>query len=59
MSSMKTMTNLSKYGFNTLCIKSMNMAGAFVSPNGIIVNSNNPYLVLNAVLGMSSFGILS
>ncbi len=29
----------------------MNVAGAFVKPNGMTVNSNSPYLVLKAVYG--------
>ena len=30
------------------------ISGAFVNPNGITVNSYNPYLEVNAVLGISS-----
>ena len=39
ISSIKTMTNWSKNSLNTLFMKSMNTAGAFVNPNGITVNS--------------------
>ncbi|KAJ0857906.1 hypothetical protein HanRHA438_Chr13g0595361 [Helianthus annuus] len=39
ISSMKTMTNLSKYGLQTRFMRSMNAAGAFVSPKGITRNS--------------------
>ena len=38
ISSIKTITNLSKYSSNTLFIKSINVAGAFMSPNDITKN---------------------
>ena len=39
---------------NTLCMRSMNVAGAFVNPKGITINLKCPYRVLNVVLGMSA-----
>jgi hypothetical protein len=44
---------------NTLFIRFMKKAGAFVRPKDITVNSYNPYLVMNAVFGMSEGQILS
>ena len=49
---MNTMTNLSRYSINTLFIRFIKLAGAFVSPNDIIVNSYKPYQVEEAVLGI-------
>ncbi|GKA77699.1 mutator type transposase [Tanacetum coccineum] len=49
MSSMNTMTNLPKYGLQTLFIKSMKTVGALVNPKGITVDSKCLYLVRNAV----------
>jgi hypothetical protein len=49
MSSMKTTTNLSSSSMNTLFMRFMKKADAFVSPKGITVNSYCPYLVTNAV----------
>src|SRR5205809_1020490 len=46
--------NLSKYCRNTLFIRSIKAAGAFVIPNGMTVNSYRPYRVQKAVFGMSS-----
>ena len=43
----------------TLFIKFMKNAGALVKPNDITVNSYKPYLVMNAVFGMSEGRILS
>jgi hypothetical protein len=37
---------------NTLFIRFMKKAGAFVRPKNITVNSYNPYLVMNVVFGM-------
>ena len=59
MSSMNTTTNLSKKSMNTLFIMCMKNAGALVSPNDMTVYSYNPYRVVNAVLGISSFLIFS
>ena len=39
ISSIKTITNKSKYYLNTLFIKSMKVAGELVSPNDITTNS--------------------
>ncbi|GJV75697.1 hypothetical protein Tco_1507281 [Tanacetum coccineum] len=47
-----TITNLSKYGLQTRFIKSINIAGAFVSPNGMTVNSKMPYSFSNAVVSV-------
>ena len=44
---------------NTLFIKFMKNAGALVKPKDITVNSYKPYLVMNAVFGMSEGRILS
>jgi hypothetical protein len=44
---------------NTLFIKYMKKAGAFVNLNDMTVNSYSPYLVINAVLGMFEGRILS
>ena len=44
---------------NTLFIRFMKKAGAFVRPKDITVNSYNPYLVMNVVFGMSKGRILS
>jgi hypothetical protein len=54
MSSMKTTKNLSNSGMNTKFIKYVKWAGEFVNPKDITKYSNNPYRVVNAVLGMSS-----
>jgi hypothetical protein len=54
MSLMNTMVNLSNSGMNTEFIRYIKCAGALVSPNDITKYSYNPYLVENAVLGMSS-----
>jgi hypothetical protein len=53
MSSMKTTTNLSNSGINTEFIKYVKWAGAFVSPKDMTKYSNNPYRVVNVVLGIS------
>jgi hypothetical protein len=44
---------------NTLFIRYIKKAGALVKPKDITVNSYNPYLVMNAVFGMSEGQILS
>ena len=44
---------------NTLFIRYIKKAGAFVKPKDITVNSYNPYLVMNAVFGISEGRILS
>ena len=54
MSSMKTTRNLSNSGLNTEFIKYVKWAGAFVNLKDITKYSNNPYHVVNAVLGISS-----
>jgi hypothetical protein len=54
MLSMKTTPNLSNSSMNMEFIKYMKCAGALVSPNDITKYSYNPYLVENAILGMSS-----
>src|SRR3954468_12324996 len=54
ISSMNTTTNLSINFINTLFMRWTKYAGAFVSPNGITVNSYSPYLEVKAVLGISS-----
>jgi hypothetical protein len=51
---MKTTTNLSHSGINTEFIKYVKWAGEFVNPKDITNYSNNPYRVVNAVLGVSS-----
>ena len=55
---MKTTTNLSNSGIKTEFIRYMKYAGAFVSPNDITKNSYSPYLVENAVFGISLARIL-
>jgi hypothetical protein len=54
MSSMKTTINLSNSSMNTEFIKYVKWAGAFVNPKDMTRYSNNPYRVVNAVLGISS-----
>jgi hypothetical protein len=54
MSSMKTTTNLSNLGMNTEFIKYVKWTRAFVNPKDMTRYSNNPYNVVNAVLGISS-----
>jgi hypothetical protein len=54
MSSMKTTTNLSNLSMNIVFIKYVKWAGAFVNLKDITKYSNNPYRVVNAVLGISS-----
>jgi hypothetical protein len=44
---------------NTLFIRFMKKAGAFVRPKDITVNSYNPYMVINVVYVMSEGRILS
>jgi hypothetical protein len=53
MSSMKTTTNLSNSGINTEFINYVKWAGAFVNPKDMTKYSNNPYRVVNTVLGIS------
>jgi hypothetical protein len=53
MSSMKTTMNLSNSGMNTEFIRYVKWAGEFVNPKDITRYSNNPYRVVNAVLGIS------
>jgi hypothetical protein len=50
---MKTTTNLSNLGMNTEFINYVKWAGAFVNPKDMTKYSNNPYRVVNAVLGIS------
>jgi hypothetical protein len=59
MSSMNTTTNWSRYSMNTLFIKFIKYAGALVSPKDMIKNSYSPYLVVKAVLGISSVRIFN
>ena len=54
MSSMKTTTNLSNSGMNIEFINYVKWAGAFVNLKDMTKYSNNPYHVVNAVLGISS-----
>ena len=54
ISSMKTTTNWSTYGLNTLYVRSMKVAGALVNSINITRNSWWPYLVQNAVLETSA-----
>nr|GEZ80519.1 hypothetical protein [Tanacetum cinerariifolium] len=51
---MKTMENLSRYGLQMRFLRSMNTTGALVRPKGTTMNSKCLYLVLNAVLEISS-----
>jgi hypothetical protein len=44
---------------NTLFIRYMKYAGAFVNPNNITMNSYSPYLVMNVVFSISTGQILS
>ena len=44
---------------NTLFIRFIKKAGAFVRPKDITVNSYGPYLVINAIFGISEGWILS
>jgi hypothetical protein len=53
MSSMNTITNLSNSGINIEFIKYIKYAGAFVKPKDMTRYSYRPYLVENAVLGIS------
>jgi hypothetical protein len=50
---MNTITNLSNSGIKTEFIRYIKYAGAFVRPNDMTRYSYNPYLVENAVLGIS------
>ena len=59
ISSLKTNTNRSKNGLNTLFIKSIKTAGALVNLKDTTKNSQWPYLVRNAVLDKSPLLILS
>jgi hypothetical protein len=59
MSSMKTTINLSNYSINTLFMRYMKEAGAFVSPNDITIYSYSPYQVWNVVFGISDSRIFS
>jgi hypothetical protein len=59
MSSMNTTINWSRYSMNTLFIRFIKYAGALVNPNDITKNSHSPYLVVKAVLGMSSIEIFN
>lgn len=59
MSSMNTMTNVSKKSLNTRFIRSMNAAGAFVRPNDMTINSWCPYLEQKAVFEISLSLILN
>src|SRR6185437_7416638 len=43
-----------RHSRNTSCMSCMKVAGALHKPNGMTKNSKWPYLVLKAVLGMSS-----
>jgi hypothetical protein len=54
MSSMNTTTNLSNSSINTDFINYVKWAGAFVNPKDMTKYSNNPYHVVNTVLGISS-----
>jgi hypothetical protein len=58
MSSMKITINLSNSSTNTEFIRYLKCEGALVSPNDITKYSYNLYLVVNAVLEMSSGWIL-
>jgi hypothetical protein len=53
MSSMKTTTNLSNSGINIEFIKYVKWAGAYFNLKDMTKYSNNPYSVVNAVLGIS------
>jgi hypothetical protein len=54
MSSKYTTTNLSKYSRKISFMRVIKVAGALVRPKGRTRNSKCPYLVLKAVLGISS-----
>jgi hypothetical protein len=54
VSSMNTTKNLSNSGMNIEFIRYVKWSGAFVNPKDITRYSNNPYRVVNAVLGISS-----
>jgi hypothetical protein len=54
MSSMNTMTNLSSSSMKTEFMRYMKCAGAFVNPNNMTRYSKRPFLVVKAVLGISS-----
>jgi hypothetical protein len=56
---MNTTINWSRYSMNTLFIRFIKYAGALVNPNDITKNSHSPYLVVKAVLGMSSIEIFN
>jgi hypothetical protein len=58
MSLMNTTTNLSNFDMNTEFIRYKKYIGALLGPNDITKYSYNPYLVENAVLGMSYDQIL-
>ena len=49
ISSIYTITNLSKNSLKISCIKVIKVAGALVSPKLKTLNSKCPYLVLKAV----------
>lgn len=59
MSSKNTSTCFLRRGCNTWLIKFWNVAGTFVSPKGMTVNSNNPSCVLKVVFSMFSSFILT
>ena len=59
MSSITIIINLSRYGFKTQFIKSINAVGALVSPNGSTKNSYSPYLVRKVDFDMSPFVIIN
>jgi hypothetical protein len=54
MSSMKTTTNISNSSINIEFIRYVKWASAFVNSKYMTKYSNNPYRVVNAVLGTSS-----
>jgi hypothetical protein len=54
MSSMNTTTNWSISGIKTEFIRYMKCADAFVNPNDMTRYSYKPYLIVKAVLGISS-----
>jgi hypothetical protein len=54
MPSMNTTTNLSSSGMKTKFMRYMKCAGAFVNPNYMTRYSKRPYLIVKAVLGISS-----
>jgi transposase-like protein len=58
MKSMNITTNWSNSGMKTEFIRCMKCVGAFINPNDMKRYTYRPYLIMKAVLGISSVQIL-